>query len=83
MTRNKFFNKITMLFYFSLKKILEIDTKLKIHYKKTTKRLIRSNTGVILSKSGVILAKTGENVLTLLPQMARNTPLTEFFVEAI
>ena len=83
MTRNKFFNKITMLFYFSLKKILEIDTKLKIHYKKTTKRLIRSKTGVILSKSGVILAKTGENVLTLLPQMARNTPLTEFFVEAI
>ncbi len=70
--------------------MIEIDTKLKIHYKKTTKRLIRSKTGVILSKSGVIfsksgviLAKTGENVLTLLPQMARNTLLTEFFVEAI
>ena len=80
-----------------IEKIIEIDTKLKIHYKKTTKRLIRSKSGVILSKSGVILsksgvilsksgvilAKTGENVLTLLPQMARNTPLTEFFVEAI
>ena len=57
--------------------------KLKIHYKKTAKRLIRSKSGVMLSKSGVILAKTGEIVLTLLPQMARNTPLTEFFVEAI